>query len=89
MQKFYQQRQGIGEEAVEIFRKLPEKRKWELCEIEHIRWCRYHFMNNWDYAPERNNSQRRHNLLVPFDKLDKKNQEKDMDAYLVLEEIMK
>lgn len=46
-------------------------------------------MNNWDYAPERNNSQRRHNLLVPFDKLDKKNQEKDMDAYLVLEEIMK
>lgn len=82
-------KEGIGEEAVEIFRKLPEKRKWELCEIEHIRWCRYHFMNNWDYAPERNNSQRRHNLLVPFDKLDKKNQEKDMDAYLVLEEIMK
>lgn len=57
--------------------------------MEYIRWCRYHFMNNWDYAPKRNNGQRRHNLLVPFEKLDRKDQKKDMDAYLVLKEIMK
>lgn len=45
--------------------------------IEHIRWSRFHFANHWSYAEKRDNSRRKHNLLVPYDKLDQKEKEKD------------
>lgn len=33
-------------------------------DIEHIRWCRFHFYNHWTYAPVRDNAHRKHHLLV-------------------------
>ena len=41
----------------------------EVLELEHVRWCRYHLLNHWTYAPERNNELHQHNLLVPFSDL--------------------
>ncbi len=53
---------------------IPEETYWR---IEHIRWCRFHFINHWSYAPVRNNQMRHHPLLVPFDQLSREEQEKD------------
>ena len=49
----------------------------EFWEIEHIRWSRFHFINHWTYAPERDNAARKHNLLVPFEELPLSEKEKD------------
>ena len=45
--------------------------------MEHIRWCRYHYYNRWSYAKERDNANRKHHLLVPFDELPQSEKEKD------------
>ena len=68
-----------------IFGYEQQKTLWQ---IEHIRWNRYHFMNNWDYAEKRDNPNRKHHLLVPFDTLSAVEQEKDADAYIALEELL-
>jgi len=48
---------------------------------------RFHIMNNWSYAPVRENSLRHHTLLVPYDVLEKKEQELDDSAWEILGEI--
>jgi len=59
--------------------KNPEKsEKW--ARIEHLRWNAFHYVNGWDYNEDRNDAQKLHNCLVPFNKLSKKDQEKDYPA---------
>ena len=47
-----------------------------LSELEHIRWCRYHFLNNWTPMKKtadgktKDNSNRRHAYLVEYNELD-------------------
>ncbi len=41
----------------------------ELSELEHIRWCRFFWINNWHYNKVRDNSKRLHNCLVPYSDL--------------------
>lgn len=53
-----------------------------LAELEHIRWCRYHYLNNWQYGiPEngkaKDNENRIHSLLVPYRMLSEEEKEKD------------
>lgn len=51
-----------------------------LAELEHIRWCRYHYLNNWKYGEKRDNDKRTHPALVPFSKLSREEILKDIEA---------
>ena len=53
-----------------------------LANLEHIRWCRYHYLNNWTYGiPENGKNkdirQRIHVDLRPYESLTNEEQEKD------------
>ena len=58
-----------------------------LGELEHIRWCRYHYLNNWQYGPVRNNAQKIHHLLVPYEELSEGEKEKDRRNVKLLMEL--
>lgn len=64
------------------------KKLHQLWKIEHIRWNRYYFMNNWDYEEQRDKNRRKHNLLVRYEELPMYEQEKDEDTYLSLGELL-
>ena len=48
-----------------------------LWELEHIRWCRFHYINHWKYDPVRDDAKRRHHLLIPYADLPQNEKEKD------------
>lgn len=52
----------------------------KITELEHIRWCRYHYIHNWKYAPETNAAKRVHNCLIPFSQLSEEEKLKDIEA---------
>jgi len=60
----------------------------ELSELEHIRWCRYHFMNHWKFGKTANGKKdaanRLHPCLVPFSELSDADKKKDTEAINVL-----
>ncbi len=64
---------AAGPEELESFR-----------EMEHRRWMRFHWLYNWDYAPERNNPDRLHPSLIDYDRLAKEEQAKDSHAWEML-----
>lgn len=51
-----------------------------VTELEHIRWCRYHYLHNWKYAPVTDPQRRLHNCLVPFSELSEAEKIKDIEA---------
>lgn len=73
--------ENAGQQAAGVFDSLSEQERFRLLETEHLRWMRYHFMNNWRYAPVRNNDRKQHPLLVPFGQLELKDQLKDESAW--------
>ena len=56
----------------------------ELAELVHIRWCRFYYLNNWSYAPVRDNNKKKHNMLIPYADLPDEEKEKDLDNALTL-----
>lgn len=78
----------LGKKAYDAYMRLEEAQQVDLWHLEHIRWNRYHFMNNWDYAPVRDNANRKHHLLVSYDELAYDQQKKDGDAYESLLDIL-
>lgn len=48
--------------------------EWEL---EHIRWCRFHYYNRWSFASIRNDEKRQHNLLINYEELSTREKKKD------------
>ena len=48
-----------------------------LTELEHIRWCRYHYLNNWVLGDTKDQSKRTHPCLIPFSELSMEEIEKD------------
>lgn len=60
-----------------------------LAELEHIRWCRYHYLNNWQYGiPEngknKDKNKRIHTDLIPYDRLSEEDKEKDRENIRIL-----
>lgn len=53
-------------------------------QVEHIRWVRFHLLNNWTYAPVRDNALRRHPALLPYERLSPEEQAKDDYAWELL-----
>lgn len=68
------------------FNKLSTEDKFKLYNIEHERWCRFHYVYNWDYNEIRNDKDRKHNLLLAFSKLSDKDKEKNSEPYELIDE---
>jgi len=63
---------------VEVLSQLAEEKEdIELAELEHIRWCRFHYLNYWKYSERRDNEKRLHNNLKPFKELSAADRIKD------------
>ena len=75
------------EAAYAKYKDLPEKRKEGCRWLEHKRWVRFHVVNNWSYSSVRDNSQRYHPLLVPYEELTREEQILDDSAWELLGEI--
>ncbi len=63
----------------------------EVCELEHIRWCRYHFLNHWQYGcnaeGKKDKEKKLHPCLKPFSELPPEERWKDRDTIAVLLDI--
>ncbi len=60
-----------------------------LAELEHIRWCRYHYLSNWRLGTPENGKRkdpvkRIHMDLIPYSALDEGGKEKDRENIRVL-----
>lgn len=60
-----------------------------LSELEHIRWCRFHYLNNWKYGePEsgraKDAAHRIHRDLIPYAELTESEKEKDRSSVRLL-----
>ncbi len=70
----------------EVIADLLENRSVDvLAELEHIRWCRFHFLNYWKYGildkgKNKDTEQRIHRDLIPYDLLYKEEKAKDVKA---------
>ncbi|NBJ91126.1 RyR domain-containing protein [Parablautia muri] len=51
-----------------------------IARLEHIRWCRYHYIHNWKYGADTDSNKRIHNCLVPFSELSEEEKIKDIEA---------
>ncbi|MBQ7012044.1 MAG: hypothetical protein IJN63_10090 [Clostridia bacterium] len=49
----------------------------ELAMIEHERWCRYHYLNNWTYGEKKDFTLRTHPCLVEYNALSDRLKESD------------
>ncbi len=65
----------------------------ELAEMEHIRWCRVHFLNHWKEGSnaqgEKDKKKRLHPCLVPFEQLKQIDKDKDYESVKILSEVLK
>ena len=50
-----------------------------MAKLEHERWAWEKRLNGWTYAPVRNNKNKKHNCLVPYNELSELEKEKDRD----------
>ena len=73
--------------AYEIFENASPAIREECRRIEHTRWLRFHLLNNWRYAPVRDNEKRQHPLILPFDELSLEDQAKDDYAWELLRDL--
>lgn len=68
---------------------ISEEQLELLAELEHIRWCRYHYLNNWNYGipangKNKDKQKRIHTDLIPYEKLSDEDKEKDRENIRIL-----
>ena len=55
--------------------------QWRYCELEHLRWERYYYTNNWRYKDvEKDPVNLYHNCLVPYITLDPSIRQRDFNS---------
>ena len=59
---------------------------YRFMELEHERWRRFYYLHNWKYDENRNDAERKHNCLKPFDQLPEEIRANDLDSYFALGE---
>lgn len=69
----------------QLLKSNPEFDRDELAELEHIRWCRLHFLNYWTFGRpsggrEKDPEKRIHKCLCPYSELPPENRQKDRIA---------
>lgn len=69
---------GLDSDTLELF-----------AELEHIRWCRYHYLNNWHYGVPsggraKDKEKRIHTDLIPYHELTDEDKEKDRENIRIL-----
>lgn len=69
------------------YRALDAAQKDDCRRMEHDRWMRFHSLYNWEYAEKRDNSARKHPMMLPYDELSEAEQRKDEYAWELLEQI--
>lgn len=52
----------------------------DMARAEHERWIRFHYLKGWSYAKKRDNAKKKHHLLLPYEKLDRKEQKKSIEV---------
>ena len=74
---------------VSSFEQLSNEQLELLSELEHIRWCRYHYLSNWKLGTPENGKnkdfeKRVHTDLVPYNTLSEEDKEKDRENIRIL-----
>lgn len=82
---------AVGRELVQAvdhdFRPTAELTAEEieiLSILEHQRWNASKWLQGWQWGPERDNSKKLHNLLVPYSELSEENKDKDRQTIRAL-----
>ncbi|WP_167998847.1 RyR domain-containing protein [Desulfitobacterium metallireducens] len=81
-------RAKLKEKLEKELKNLTQEKKEVLSEIEHIRWCKYHYLHNWEYDKDRSDPERKHNCLVPYKELSEDDMNKDQSVYTLIPEIL-
>ena len=74
-------------EAYAMYAEKKQEKAAEYRKLEHERWVRFHVLNNWKYGPVRNNAEKIHPLLIPFENLSPEEQAKDDFAWELLKDV--
>ncbi len=75
---------GLFGEAYRVYCETRAEKADCYRRIEHERWLRFHLLNNWQFAPVRDNARRFHPLILPYDELSPEEQAKDDFAWELL-----
>lgn len=81
----------FGNVLAELLKEHPESDDEMLAELEHIRWCRFHYLNYWIFGEPQDGSnkdseKRIHKCLCPYSALSPGNRSKDR---IIVEEVRK
>ena len=78
---------GSLRRAAAAYRNAGDARIDQCRQNEHERWLRFHSLHNWQYAPVRDNSARKHPCILPYEQLSDAEKAKDDLAWQQLEQL--